>query len=473
MQESRQRPQADLAKLFRRGSAWSIASYGGSQLLRLGSNLILWRLVTEEAFGLMALVNTLMTGLTMFSEIGIGPSIVQNERGDDPDYLNTAWTLQAMRGCALLLAACIAAYPAAHFYKQPELALLVPFVALSALLNGFNSTKLFTASRQLELGPLTVIELSSQFAGIVVMLVLAWITRDVWALACAALGTSIAKLVLGFTLLPGPGNRLRWDRSAVSALSKFGRWMFPSTVLTFFATSADRLIFGKLITIDALGVYSIAAMWAAIPVFVLGHVFSNVVFPLLSRARNEGQDVAAWFHDTRRPVVIAAAWLAACLIAGGPTGMLFLYGQRGADAGWIVQILAVGAWLHALENGNSNAVLAMGKPKWLAASNGAKVVGMFALIPCGYYIGGFAGAVWGFALADGLKCFVSMIAAARSGVSAWRQDLKFSLGIAAIAALGTGAGMLADRVGLPLFVRGVAIFVVVSVPWALVYRRGK
>ena len=350
---------------------------------------------------------------------------------------------------ALLLAACVAAYPAAHFYKQPELALLVPFVALSALINGFNSTKLFTASRQLELGPLTIIELSSQLAGIVVMLVLAWWTRSVWALACAALGTSIAKLVLGFTLLPGPGNRLRWDRSAVSALSKFGRWMFPSTVLTFFATSADRLIFGKLITIDALGVYSIASMWAAIPVFVLGHVFSNVVFPLLSRARNEGQDVAAWFCDTRRPVVIAAAWLATCLIAGGPTGMLFLYGQRGAAAGWIVQILAVGAWLHALENGNSNAVLAMGKPKWLAASNGAKVAGMFALIPCGYYLGGFPGAIWGFALADGLKCLVSMIAAARSGVSAWRQDLKFSAGIAALAALGHGVGMLVQRAGAP------------------------
>jgi O-antigen/teichoic acid export membrane protein len=273
-------------------------------------------------------------------------------------------------------------------------------------------------------------------------------------------------------MLPGPGNRLRWDRSAVSALAKFGRWMFPSTVLTFFATSSDRLIFGKFISIGDLGVYSIAAMWAAIPVFVLGHVFSNVVFPLLSRARNEGRDVTAWFHDTRRPVVIAAAWLTSCLIAGGPTGMLFLYGQRGSDAGWIVQILAVAAWLHALENGNSNAVLAMGKPKWLAASNGAKVAGMLLLIPCGYYVGGFPGAVWGFALSDGLKCLVSMIAAARSGVSAWLQDLKFSAGIGTLGALGTGVKMLAARAGAPLLLEGIAIFVAVSVPWGLVYRRG-
>jgi O-antigen/teichoic acid export membrane protein len=310
------------------------------------------------------------------------------------------------------------------------------------------------------------------------MLALAWATHSVWALACAAIGTSSARLVLGYTLLPGPGNRLRWDRSAVRTLSRFGRWMFPSTMLTFFATSSDRLIFGKFISIGQLGVYSIAAIWAAIPVFVLGHVFSNVVFPLLSRARNEGHDVGTWFHSTRRPVVIAAAWLTTCLVAGGPTGMLFLYNERAADAGWIVQILALGAWLHALENGNSNAVLALGQPKWLAAANGAKVAGMLVLIPCGFYLGrktgfgGFSGAVWGFALSDALKCGVSMIATSRAGISAWRQDLMLSACIALIAAFGALAGKLAARAALPLLVQGIAIFIVATIPWAMIYRRG-
>lgn len=475
--ESRQLPGSDLGKLFRHGSAWSIASYGGSQVLRLGSNLILWRLVSAEAFGLIALVTTLMNGLTMFSEIGIGPSIVQNERGDDRDYLNTAWTMQVLRGAALFLLASATAYPIAQFYKQPELVALIPFVAAGALISGFNSTKLFSASRKLELRSLTIIELATQAISIVAMLGLAYVTHSVWALAFAAIGTSTSRLVLGYAMLRGSGNRFRWDRSSARTLSRFGRWIFPSTMLIFFATSSDRLIFGKFISIGQLGVYSIAAIWASIPVYVLGHLFSNVVFPLLSRARNEGRDVAAWFHETRRPVIIAAAWLATCLIAGGPTGMVFLYNQRAADAGWIVQILALGAWLHALENGNSNAVLAMGQPKWLAAANGAKVAGMFVLIPCGFHlgrafgIGGFPGAVWGFALSDALKCGVSMLAAARAGIGAFRQDLTLSAGIALFAAFGSLVGTLATRSGLPLLLQGVAIFVAVSVPWALVYRQ--
>jgi len=103
---------------------------------------------------------------------------------------------------------------------------------------------------------------------------------------------------------------------------------------------------------------------------------------------------------------------------------------------------------------------------------------MFVLIPGGFYvgralgIGGFPGAVWGFALADGLKCLVSMIAAARAGISAWRQDVAFSAGIALFAGIGTLVRMLAMRAGVPTLLEGIAIFIAVSIPWALIYRRG-
>src|SRR6266542_5639870 len=76
-----------------RGSLWAVVGHGGSQLLRLAGNLVLWRLLYAEAFGLMAIVNVFMQGLTMFSDVGIGPSIVQSQRGDDPTYLDTAWTI--------------------------------------------------------------------------------------------------------------------------------------------------------------------------------------------------------------------------------------------------------------------------------------------------------------------------------------------------------------------------------------------
>ena len=61
-----------------------------------------------EAFGIMALVNVLIQGLTMFSDVGIEPAIVQHRRGDEPRFYNTAWTVQILRGFVLLLGRVLA-----------------------------------------------------------------------------------------------------------------------------------------------------------------------------------------------------------------------------------------------------------------------------------------------------------------------------------------------------------------------------
>jgi hypothetical protein len=69
-----------------RGSAITAAAYALAQGLRLVSNLILARLLFPEAFGLMALVAVVLTGLQMLSDTGTAPSIARSTRGDDPDF---------------------------------------------------------------------------------------------------------------------------------------------------------------------------------------------------------------------------------------------------------------------------------------------------------------------------------------------------------------------------------------------------
>ena len=128
-----------------RSSAWTIFGYGTSQAVRLGANLILTRLLFPEAFGLMALIGVIITGLALFSDFGIGPSIMQNKRGDEPAFLNTAWTIQILRGAVLYLGCCALAWPAAVFYGEPTLAHFLSIASLSLLIGGFlrpNSTPL-------------------------------------------------------------------------------------------------------------------------------------------------------------------------------------------------------------------------------------------------------------------------------------------------------------------------------------------
>ena len=106
-------PRSDLRARTIRGTVVGILGNGSAQLLRFASNLILAHLLFPGAFGLMGPVLTVLTGLEMISDVGILPSIIQHKRGDDRRFLDTAWTLQVIRGVLLAILGSLLAVPAA------------------------------------------------------------------------------------------------------------------------------------------------------------------------------------------------------------------------------------------------------------------------------------------------------------------------------------------------------------------------
>ena len=72
-------------------------------VIRFGSNLVMTRLLVPQMFGVMAIATVIMVGLAMFSDLGLRQSIVQSRRGSDPVFLNTAWSVQIVRGLILWL----------------------------------------------------------------------------------------------------------------------------------------------------------------------------------------------------------------------------------------------------------------------------------------------------------------------------------------------------------------------------------
>ena len=109
-----------LSRIFLSASAWTVASSVASQGIRFFANLILSRLLFPEAFGMMALVSAVMSGLEMFSDLGIGPSVIRNP-APARRFLDTVWTLQVVRGWGLWVIAVMMAYPMAQWYAEPKL----------------------------------------------------------------------------------------------------------------------------------------------------------------------------------------------------------------------------------------------------------------------------------------------------------------------------------------------------------------
>lgn len=456
-------PAAPLRSRVISGSVWTILGFMAGNVLRLGGNLILVRLVPQHAFGLMGLVSALLTGLEMLSDLGGGGSIVQNQRGESAEFRRTAWTLATIRGLVLWAIACALAYPFAAGYGHPVLAWIIPICGLSAVTAGLGSTKLHVLSRRMVLAPVVLIELAGHAFGLVVMIAWALVDASVWALVFGGVAGAVLKLVLSHAAVPGTPDRFGWDRASASAIVHFGRWIFVSSLVTFLVGQSDRLVFGAMIPLELLAAYSVASMLAIMPASAVSTLTIRVMFPALSSVGRGGENLASHFTRARRPILVGSGWVLAGMIGGGPTMIALLYPAGFAPAGWILSTLAAGSWLSVMEAGNGTALLAQGRGHLMAAASTAKLVGMIALIPLGYAAGGFPGAVGGYAAAEGVRYTVSTLVARRHGLKNLRQDAAHT----ALVAVASAAGWLAARAAgsWPVAAQAAAVFVAVTAVW--------
>lgn len=429
-----------------KGGALTAGAYAATQVLRLASNLILTRLLFPEAFGLMALVSVVLVGLQMFSDAGIGPSIAQSPRGDDPEFLDTAWTAQVLRGVILWLVTLGLAGPVAALYDAPDLARLLPVAGLTLLIAGFNPTRIDTANRHLLLGRVTALDLVAQTIGIGAMVALALALGTVWALVIGAIIGSAAKLVLMHVGLPGRVNRFRWERPAAAELIGFGKWIFLSTACGFLLSQGDKAILGAYLPLDQLGVYNIGYFLASFPILLGGAVTGRILIPLYRDHPPAGS--AANFARLRRMrngVTTAILGLLAVMALAGVPLVGLLYDDRYAAAGAIVVAIACVQMPAVIGMTYDQSALAAGDSRtyFLVIAARAAVQTLAFLI--GAEIAGLQGALIGQGIA--LLAVHPLIAwlARRHGAWDARHDLGGFLAVALLVsvALWWNAGALA------------------------------
>lgn len=422
-----------LRKRAWRGAAVSLMGVGSAQFLRLASNLVLTRLLFPEAFGMMALIQAFVTGLEMFSDIGVRTSIIQNER-QDKEFLNTAWTVQIVRGFMLWVGSCALAWPVAIFYDEPMLAWIMPVVGLTPFISGFTTTNIASANRELKLFRQTAIGLCSQAAGIAVMIVLAWMTKSVWSLVVGGLFGAALKVVLCHLLLPGIRNRLQWDRSAAHELTRFGKYIALSTIASFLINQGDRLVLGKLITLSELAIYNIGIFLALFPGMLSKTVVDKVVFPLYSAKRpSAGAENKRKIGEARMLLNGTTYAISALFAVSGVALVQFLYDPRYHDSGPILVLFSLALLPGTIVTTYSSLLLAEGNSRNFAGLTMLRAVLRISLMLAGFYFLG----LFGVMLAPFLVALLSypvMVSALRR-YDGWdaRHDLMFLLAGIAIA----------------------------------------
>ncbi len=425
-----------LKKLAIRGAIWTIIGFGGIQILRFGNNLVLTRLLKPEDFGLMALVTTVRIGLQLFSDVGIVQNIINSKRGDDPAFLNTAWTIQVIRGVVIWLVCLFISVPSAKFYNDQRLIWLIPITVLYSLIDGFSCTSRYTLHRRMELGRLSLYELILQACFFSTLIFLVWLYPSIWTLAIGTVVGGIYELVGSYWLIPKYSNRFAWEPDAVKEILNFGRWIFIASALMFAAEQADRLVLGKILSFQMLGVYTVAYTLASVPREVIKQLSYKVIFPAISQQADLPRpSLRVKILRQRGRILLGSAIVLAILVTIGDLVVATLYDKRYIAATWMMPILCSGIWFSLLFYSISPALLAISKPLYSAQSNLARFGIILLGVPLAHNSFGELGAIIVIAFSDLPLYIVNLYGLWREKLSCLAQDIQataFFIGLLAL-----------------------------------------
>lgn len=410
-------------RVLRTGSL-SMFGFGTRQLLRLAGNLILTRLLFPEAFGMMAIVQAVMAGVALLSDVGIEQSIIQSSRGDVPAFVNTAWTMKVIRGATMWVVLCLLAYPTAALYGEPLLANLLPVVGLTAAIEGLASTKIAAADRNLAIGRTTLMDVGSYAFGLLVTVVWAWINRSIWSLVIGNIVGVAVKTIVSHFWLDGITNRFSWEPRSRRALLTLGRWFFVSSVLTFLGGQGSRLLIGKLLDVNMLAFFALAVAIDELPRQIVLQIGNRALFPAYSEVVRERPERLYAAIKRSRLILAVPYWLACVLLVYfGESLMGHMYDVRYKDSGWMLQILALGSLVSGLVMSYGGILWAKGMIRTSTVLLAIQLLIQTLAMVVGSRLGGAHGLVMGLAFSGWMLYPVHAIVYSRLSVLQLKIDL--------------------------------------------------
>ncbi len=275
----------DLKSRTIRGGSARIGSQGASFLLRIGSVMVLARLLEPKDFGLVGMVTAFTGVLSLFRDFGLSAATVQHANVTDEQTSALFWINTAV-GLILAVATVCLAPAIGAFYHEPRLVLIAIGVSAGFLFNGAGVQHSAVLQRQMRFTALSLIDMISLIVSTGVAIGLAAAGYGYWALVsmavCLPFSTTIG-LWLASGWLPGRPRR----RAGVRSMMRFGGLMTLNGLVVYVASNFDKVLLGRYWGVDAIGLYGRAYQLIRIPIDNLNGAVGEVAFAALSRIQND------------------------------------------------------------------------------------------------------------------------------------------------------------------------------------------
>jgi PST family polysaccharide transporter len=324
-----------------RGLFWMFLGTGGQAVVQLLVLVVLARLLTPADFGVVAAALVVVGFSTIFSQLGIGPAVVQRHELH-ATHLRTGFTISVAFGILLAGLIWLLAPAVAAFFHHDDLVPVLRALSLVFPLQGLSVVAESLLQRELRFRYLAALELATVALGYgAVGIVLAFAGLGVWALVAAHLAQFALKTVLLLVLQPHPRKPLL-DRSAFKELMYFGGGFTAARIGNYLAGQGDNLVIGRWLGAVALGVYGRAYHLVAGPAMLLGGVLDRVLFPAMAKVQDQPERLGLAYRRGVALIALVVLPFSTALVLLSPELVLVLLGPEWDQVTVPLQILAAG-----------------------------------------------------------------------------------------------------------------------------------
>ncbi|MCU0523779.1 MAG: lipopolysaccharide biosynthesis protein [Elainella sp. Prado103] len=317
---------------YLRNVGWLGSAELVNRILRLGTTVTLARSFSQEDYGLMAVIYTLLDFATVFTlRGGIGAKIIQAEASEVGGICQTAYWLNWLLCGVVFLVQCLIAVPIAQFYQNDQLILPICVAALTYLMLPLYLVHSALIERENRLKITALCNAAQSLASNTLTIILVIFGMKIWAIVWAMVLTTPIWIVITWRYQAWrPSSQPTFDRWR--EIVRFGGNLLGVQFLNKVQGNLDYLIIGRFLGLDALGIYYFAFnAGLGISMNVI-NTFMSALFPYICQVRQDYQAFRQRYQSSLRKIALTVVPLILLQALLAPIYVPIVFGARWIEA---------------------------------------------------------------------------------------------------------------------------------------------
>jgi O-antigen/teichoic acid export membrane protein len=375
------------------GVKWTSLSAIISTILQFLQLAILARFIEPSAFGLMALVMVVIGFSQAFLDMGLSNAIIHKQTISQTQ-LSTLYWVNNITGIILFILICALAPVIARFYNEPELTKLISIVATTFIILPLGQQFMTLWQKKMRFDDIAKITISTKLISLVVSVYFAYLGHGVYALVYGTVTSSVVQTIQYLRKgLKEYKPSFVFNLKEINEFLWFGAYQMGDRTLNYFSFQIDTIIIGKILGVEALGIYTIAKQIIMRPSQIINPIITKVTFPTMSIIQEDVKKLKTIYLKTINYLASINFPIYAGIAVFSQEIVSIMFGEKYLEAIIIVQILAIWGAIRSTGNPVGSLLLAKGKANWGFWWN----LCLFFYYPIGIFFGshwGIEGVSW-------------------------------------------------------------------------------